>query len=221
MSNQILDPGVDKDELPDPQDFSMLHMNGNLLCAIDVETTGLECGVHDVIELAIVPLNHLIEPFKKYKPLVMKIKPRRPENAVSRAMKKSGLTMTDIMMYGQDPWKAADIVEEWFEKLQLPVRHNIIPLAHNWPFDREFLIEWLGIKTFQYVFNGHYRDTMALAGFFNDRSYDQKKPYVYSKMGLEALCNRLGVDNKMPHRALYDCLATAEIYKKFVTQLHV
>lgn len=221
MSNQIHDPGVEPDQLPDANDFSMLHMNGHLLCAIDVETTGLDCGTHDIVELAIVPLNHMIEPYKKYRPLVMKIKPRRPENINPKALGKSGLSLADIMLYGQDPWKAADYVEDWFEKLQLPIRHNIIPLAHNWPFDREFLIEWLGIKSFQYLFNGHYRDTMALAGFLNDRAYDKKEPYTFNRLGLEAMCIKLGVDNKMPHRALYDCLATAEIYKRFVTAMHL
>lgn len=198
-------------------EFSMVHTNGNLLCAIDVETTGVVCGTHDITEIAIVPLNHLIEPFKKYRPFHMKLKPKRPENADKRALGKSGMNLADLMVSGFDPWKAADMLEEWFQRLELPIKHNIIPLAHNWPFDREMIKEWLGHENFNHIFNGHYRDTMMIASFLNDRAYDKKEPYAYARIGLEALCQRLGIENKMPHRALYDCFATAEIYKKFVT----
>lgn len=226
MSNSIHDPGVPIEELPnkllgDLNDFSMLHMNGHLLCAVDVETTGREVGTHDIVEIAIVPLNHLIEPYKKYRPFHMKLKPKRPENVDNRALGKSGLKLADLILDGFDPWKAADYLEEWFNRLNLPIRHNLVPLAHNWPFDRDFIKEWLGPLTFEYIFHGHYRDTMQIASFLNDRAYDKKEPYVYAKIGLEALCLRMGIENKMPHRALYDCLATAEIYKKFVTQFSI
>lgn len=208
-------------EIPDPNDFSMLHLNGNLLCVVDVETTGKEVGKHDITEIAIVPLNHLIEPYKKYRPFHMKLKPRRPENTDPMALGKVGHKLADLILDGFDPWKAADLLEEWFIRLNLPMKHSIVPLAHNWPFDREFIKEWLGPTTFEFIFHGHYRDTMQIAAFLNDRAYDKKQTYEYSKIGLEALCARLCVENKMPHRALYDCLATAEIYKKFVTQFTI
>lgn len=202
-------------------DFNMLHTNGHLLCALDVETTGLEPGVNDILEIAIIPLNHKLEPYKSKKPFYMKLKPKRPETAKSRAMNVSGLSLADCMLNGMDPYKAADLLEVWFNKLELPIRHQIMPLAHNWPFDRDFIIDWLGPLNFAHIFHGHYRDTMTISSFLNDRAFERSEPYAYSKLSLPALCNRLGVENKMEHRALYDSLATAECYKKLVRLFNI
>jgi DNA polymerase III epsilon subunit-like protein len=184
-----------------------------------VETTGLIPGTHDIIEIAIVPLNKFIEPYKHYKPFVMLLKPKRFENWEGGAENVNGLTKAEVMLRGYDPWKAADMIEEWFDRLELGPQKQLIPLAHNWPFDREFIKEWLGPKTFEYIFSGHFRDTMSMALFHNDRMFHKSENYEFAKVGLKAVCNRLNVDNKMSHRALYDCLATAECYKKLCTDV--
>lgn len=197
------------------QSASMLHLNGHILCAVDVETTGLDPQKNDLVEVCVLPLDHNIEPHRQHKPFSMMLKPvKEPINPNRNP--QNGLTAVQIMSYGQDPYRAADLLEEWFHALKLPPKKQIIPLAHNWVFDRDFLIEWLGPLNFQYIFNGHYRDTMTIAAFHNDRKHSQGEQYDFSRIGLGSMCEKLNVENKMAHRALYDCLATAEVYKRLV-----
>jgi DNA polymerase III epsilon subunit-like protein len=204
------------------QDFNMVHTNDNLICAIDVETTGLDPEKHDLTEVAVIPLNHLFEPNKKYRPFNPILQPKQPENANKRALTLSGFKLAELMLNGHDPWRAADAFEEWFHKLGLPPQKKIIPLAHNWPFDRMFLRQWLGPLTFDHIFHPHYRDTMTIASFLNDRAYDRSdKFYPHPKLSLGALCVQMSIENRRAHRAIYDCLATAEVYKKFVTRMTI
>ena len=194
---------------------SMLHLNGHLLCAVDVETTGLDPKEDDLVEVCVLPLDHNLQPHQRYKAFNTMLKPiKKP---IGNRNPKNGLTSVEIMQYGLDNYRAADLLEEWFNNLKLPPKKQIIPLAHNWVFDRDFLIEWLGPLNFQYIFNGHYRDTMTIGAFHNDRKHNQSEPYDFARISLGAMCERLEVENKMAHRALYDCLATAEVYKKLVT----
>ena len=41
---------------------SMQHWNGNQLCVVDVETTGLDLFWHEIIQLCILPLDSDINP---------------------------------------------------------------------------------------------------------------------------------------------------------------
>lgn len=207
--------------MSDNIDKSMIHLNGNVLCAVDVETTGLVCGTHDIWEVAILPLDHDFKPNKKHKYFSMQIKPKRPENADPKALRISKVTLADILVEGQDPWKAADMLEEWFDRLNLGVGRQLVPLAHNWPFDKAFLLEWLGPATFNYIFHYHYRDSMVAASFINDRAYDQAEQIPWGRIGMGSMCNYFNVENKTAHRALSDCVATAEVYGKMVRMLKV
>ncbi|MBN2022375.1 MAG: hypothetical protein JW809_06230 [Pirellulales bacterium] len=42
----------------------LVHLNGNLLASIDLETTGLQAGHHEPIQIAVVPLNSGIRPLE-------------------------------------------------------------------------------------------------------------------------------------------------------------
>jgi DNA polymerase III epsilon subunit-like protein len=72
----------------------MVHLNGNLLCAVDVETTGIIPGFHDLIQVAALPLNADLEPLKTVPPFYMNLKPEYPERADYRAKKVTGLSIS-------------------------------------------------------------------------------------------------------------------------------
>ena len=75
------------------------------------------------------------------------------------------------------------------------------------------MLDWLGEETFEQLFSPHYRDTMTVTLFANDLADMRGEKYPYNQHSLRHLCNQTGVHNEKPHDALYDCLATAEVYR--------
>lgn len=199
---------------------SMQHLNGNLLCAIDVETTGFDPQKNDVIQLCVLPLDAEIRPLKSVMPFFVEMIPKRPQNVDREASKVHRLNMAEIMSRGIDPWKAVDLFDEWFQNLGLPINKKITPLAHNWPFDREFVKEWIGGPiSFEGYFHHLYRDSMAASIFMNDRADFRGARYPYPKNSLSYLGTIFGVENQKAHDALQDCITTAEIYRRLILDL--
>ncbi len=61
------------------------HFNGNLFCAVDIETTGLHFPKHDIIQISIIPIAPDLSVNKKLPFFHCLIKPRRPENISEEA----------------------------------------------------------------------------------------------------------------------------------------
>lgn len=192
----------------------MKHLNGDILCAIDTETTGVNPDEDSIWDLCLIPLDARLDRHPTIKPFQAMMKPSTPFQ--KGALNLSGLTAAEIINTGHDPFKVADLFENWFEKMNLPQGKKIVPLAHNWPFDREFLIQWLGRASFNHYFSGEYRCTYQLACFHNDRKWFKSDPYEFSRKSLGACASRLGIDPIGLHRATSDCLLTIEVYKKLV-----
>src|SRR4030042_166775 len=134
------------------------HLNGNLLCAVDCETTGLIPGKHDIWQICVLPLDADIKPLKTIMPFYVELRVKRPENIDHKAIKIAKVNWLEKQTRALEPFMAADLFDEWFEKLGLPLGKKIVPLGQNWPFDREFILEWLGHETFHQLFFPHYRD---------------------------------------------------------------
>lgn len=196
---------------------TMVHLNGNLLCAIDVETTGTNPQLHDIWQIAILPLDASIRPLKTVMPFYLDMQLKHPENVDPKALQISRANLTDLQLRAVDPWKGVDLFIEWFERLRLPEKKKIAPLASNWLFDRDFLVEWLGIESFNYYFHFHYRDTQASALFMNDRADRHMERVPHPKVGLSYLSNLYSIKNLKAHDALQDCLTTAEVYSRMVS----
>lgn len=201
----------------------MMHLNGHMIASIDVETTGFHAGYHDVVQVAVLLLNDDMEPHSQVMPFYVDMKPKRPENIDPDALKVSRLDFAYLVQRAADPYDMAEKFEEWFEELisrgLLPVRKRIVPLAQNWVFDRGFMIDWLGAKTFEYIFHPWYRDTLPVAQYLNDKhgwdvgqSFPWKVPFPKSNLGY--ICSQMGVKNAKAHDALQDCVATAECYRR-------
>jgi DNA polymerase III epsilon subunit-like protein len=67
-----------------------------------------------------------------------------------------------------DKYTAADLFLDWVEKLDMPERKRISPLAHNWAFDREFIKDWLCPTAFDEIIDGRYRETKGAATLISD-----------------------------------------------------
>lgn len=192
---------------------SMVHLNGDLLCVIDCETTGLRPHYNDLIQICILPLDSDMKPLKTVTPFYQHMKAARPENVDAKALEVNKIDFFHLQQTAFDPDKVADIFDDWFQKLKLPFGKKIQPLAQNWAFDREFIIDWLGVTAFESYFDRRYRDTMSTALFLNDVADTHNEPYPFPKCSLKYIASQLKLDYSGAHDAMIDCMITAEAYR--------
>lgn len=199
--------------------ISSVHLNGNLLCAIDTETTGLIPGYHDIIQIAILPLTPDYRPnTREFPAFNLKLKPRRPENASPEAMRVNRRKIADCINHGMDPDTAVDRLQEWFEKLRLAPNKRIVPLGANYAnHDKPFIVDWVGgYLNYNALFRNDDRDVQRAANFINDACDWHSVKIPFPKTKVSYLCSLLSVENMAAHDAMSDCLATAEIYRKLM-----
>lgn len=202
---------------------SMEHWNGNQMVVIDTETTGLEAGWHEMIQVCMLPLDSNLNPRKDVNPFYILVKPDHPERADKKAMEVNQLTFAEIGQKGHDRIAAIDLFQKWVEKLGLPYtkygnRKQIIPLGQNYAFDKGFIEHWLGVDMYVTNFYRQYRDTMIAANFLNDRAAFHAEAVPFPKQNLSYLATKFGLDTTGAHDALADCLMTAKVYQKMIAQ---
>ena len=197
----------------------VVHANGNLICSLDWETTGKVPGHHEIVQVAIVPLDNNLKPLDSIRPFYQNIKPLHPERVEPQAMRTNRLSLSELVQFAPEPGKVADLLREWFEALDLPQSKKLMPLAHNWAFESAFTINWLGDDEKDAIFHPHVRDSMRLATAINDLCAFHGGKLPFPSVSLETLCNKLKVENLSPHDALSDSLATAECYRRLICML--
>jgi DNA polymerase III epsilon subunit-like protein len=194
----------------------MVHLNGNILACVDVETTGLRAGYHDIHQIAVLPLDTDIKPLKGVLPFALDIKIRHPDRIEKKAIQITRAEFVRRQQHAVDYFTAADLFDDWFVRLDLPIYKKLMPMAQNWPFDKGFLVDWLGNESFEQFFHPHFRDTMPVAAFHSDLMSFREQPYLFQKFALRYLCNALEVTNHKAHDALQDTIATAECYRRML-----
>jgi len=202
----------------------MKHLNGDLICAIDLETTGLDPNKNEAYEIAVIPLDSQLKPRRDIIPFHLIMRPGRCwiENGQlvgefeAEAVKMNKETFMLALREGIDTDEAIDHFERWFDSLNLAHGKRIIPLGQNYAFDKSFLQAWMGVKHYEYFFHYHYRDTMHVALFLNDLAWFNGEPIPLPKVSLRYLCSQLKVRNDKPHSAIADAMAEAEIYRQLI-----
>lgn len=194
---------------------TLIHNNGNMLCAIDCETTGLIAGFHNLIQICVLPLDSFFKPMTGIYPFYHQIKMKRPENVDPEAMRVNQMDLNEVQMKGLDPWDAIDHFEEWVNRLELDPKKKVVPLAQNWAFDKGFILDWLG-GSYEHLIDRYARDTMTTSLYLNDRADHQCEPVPFAKSSLRYLCSTLKIENSRAHDALQDCLVTAEVYRRMI-----
>lgn len=200
---------------------SMVHWNGNQVCAIDVETTGLDPMIHEVFQFAVLPLDSNFKIRSDILPFNIYIIPESINTIDPKVWKITNKNLDTIKNHGFDQYTAVTLFEEWCEKLGLPYtqfgnRKKIIPLGHNYSFDQQFMIKLFGQSTYSDLFDYHYKDTMILANGINDMEAAKGKDIPFIKTGLSSLAKKYYVDTTGAHDALVDCKITAEVYRSLV-----
>ena len=200
---------------------SMLHWNGNQMCAVDTETTGLDAHWNEIIQICILPLTSNLEPRKDVLPFCIDMKIDCIERIDPEAMKVNKLDLATIQLRGFDKEKAKDLLREWIVKLNLPITKagtpcKIMPLGQNYAFDRDFIIRWLGIEMYNELFDYHYSDTMTTANYLNDRAAMHGENTPFKKVNLSSLATFYKIDHENKHNALSDCVCCAAVYRKML-----
>jgi len=200
---------------------SMQHWNGHQLCAIDTETTGLDMFWHEMVQICILPLDANIKPRKDVNPFYINLIPDHPERAQKEAMRKNKLDLANLVNKGFDRIAAIDMLTHWIDQLNLPVTaygtpKKIIPLGHNFSFDRGFMMKWLGRDLYDELFHYHYRDTMISANWLNDHAAMRAEQVPFSKTGLQWLCSKLNIESERAHDSLSDCVSTSKVYTQLL-----
>ena len=207
---------------------SASHWNGNILCSIDVETTGLDPLIHEIWQVAIIPLDGNFNMRKDIPPYYIFIKPEYPECVDPKAIIHSKDDFKTALTSGIDHSQAEVTLDHWMEhRLKLPLnkgkynRCKIIPLGHNYGnFDLKFMQAWLG-DNYNEWFDIHYRDTFTICSYLNDATWNKGNTnFPFPRMRLKTLANEFNIecDTKYCHNAMYDARITALIYKKLITR---
>lgn len=203
------------------------HLNRNLLCAVDIETTGLDMNLHEIYEIAIIPLDHKYDPIREepFGPLDLLIKPEYPErirmHGTGSVKNKAKVQLA--IEHGITRNAARDALEMWFNNLNLGMNKRIAPLGQNFQFDAKFLEQFLGMLNFEHYFDmSQLRDTMTLARTMNDLANQIGYSCPFPKVSLPVLCGALDIDPDMygiRHQAMVDALLTREIYPRQLSLL--
>lgn len=193
------------------------HFNQHRLCAIDIETTGLNWRKNSIWQLGIVAIDLHYEVCKDTSPFSVTIKPEEGEEALETCMPRHKKKVAEALVSGVESEEAVTLFEDWIEKeLKLLSEKRILPLAHNWVFERDFLQPWLGVETFDYYFDGRYRDTQVMAAMLLDLDAVKATNYELARIDLGSLCTRYGIDRACPHEALSDALDVIRVYNKLL-----
>ena len=196
------------------------HLNGHLVCAVDVETTGFVAGYHELIQLAVLPLNEHFLPSKTAPPFYANFRIERPETIDPEAMRVHGIDLKKLATDSISQIDGVDYFDKWFDRLNLPIgakdHKKIMPLWSNGSFDKSFIMEWLGYTTYSHYFHFHERDTQSLALEINDRFAYHGEPIPFPRVGLNALASHFNIKNERAHDALSDCYTTCQVYKNLI-----
>lgn len=171
------------------------------LAFIDVETTGLDRDLHEIIELGVVIARMKDGVLTVIDEFDVKIQPEHIENAEPAALRVNGYDPAD--------WLFAVTLEEAMKTFAEKTEGAIF-VAHNVTFDYGFIDS--AFKKTSAVNKMHYHklDTIALAFGILHTNDD------IGKLSLRALCEKYEIENKRAHSAFADAYATYEVFKKLM-----
>ena len=194
------------------------HHNGCMLCAIDIDTTGPDPWFHEILNIAIIPLDSEMRPSKEVLPYALSLTPEYPER-IAKATKKI-VTSTEHSM---DKMSAIDLFDKWVEKLKLPTTKwgtpkKIMPLSHSYVTKQPFITRWMTQEFYDIHFSSSYRDTQVTAAYLNDQTAFHGRVVPYSKIELSWVAHQCHVEHRASEGVLQRARTCAETYRALCGQ---
>jgi len=173
-------------------------MRKNNFAFIDIETTGLDVRIHEILEIGCVIATPELEVIEKFE---LKIKPENIEKADPVALK--------INHYKPEDWEDALSAPEAMKILASKVK-DCIMVGQNVSFDISFIEYNFNKNDIKNPMHYHRLDTMSIAWAKLHRAED------LTHFSLRELCKRFGIKNENSHTGLADAFATYLLYKKLM-----
>ncbi len=167
-----------------------------LIALTDIETTGLDPKIHEIIEIACILFDD--EKFEIINTFEYKIKPEKIEAAAPEAMKVNG--------YNEEEWKDALSLDEVMDKY-IEFTNGATFMAYNVTFDWGFLKE----TGKNFLLHYHRLDLLSMACIKIPREGK-------TSWSMKSVCKYLDIEPEPEiHRALNGVMKEYEIYTELST----
>jgi len=181
---------------------------------IDTETTHLEPSVGEIISLCMIIHDEAFEEIDRY---ITLIKPSKPFSIDPQAMLVNGIDPKELMK-APTAMQVRNSVFPWLEEYQREVTEGkgkgtlerYIPMGHNYPFDRGFLIPFFHPDKYKSFFHYDYRDSKVVAQFMMDSG-----SLPLGSTSLIHLTEKFDIIHK-PHDSFGDTWATLQVYRRLI-----
>lgn len=207
--------------MPSNTFYGMQHINENVLCGVKTLLTGNDPEEHEIIEVAIVPFDITFGLHEAFHLFNMRMRPGnlQPEDDF-KTCKLSRPEISDTCLRAFDRDKVADLLLDWFLNMKLGPKKRIIPLTHNFPVERQNLVNWLGTHGYREIFSEDHRDLMVAAHYMNDRAGCKFEPVPFSKQHLSWIAKKCDVPPIERGTCLSEANQMGETYKRML-QMHL
>lgn len=166
-------------------------MRSNNIAFIDIETTGLNPNIHEIIEICIITDKEIYH---------TKIAPERINWADERALAINGYRAKD--------WINAPSFKHVANKIKTMLEGCTIA-GHNVRFDIDFLNESFSQNGFDIHLGRRSLDTVTLA-------YEHLYPLGLMSLSLDSIRKFLGWSSENSHTALKDCNDTKQLFNYLI-----
>lgn len=170
------------------------------LAITDTETTGLDAGIHEIIEIGLIvveqPTLRILDKFN------VKVKPEHIQTAQKKALQVNG--------YNEKEWAKAWSLKEAMEIYSEKTR-NAIFVAQNVYHDWSFINEAFKKTGAEDLMDYHRIDLFTLG-------WSKKNEFPgLTKFSLSSMCKYFGIEPEpMPHRAFNGAKKAHEVFRNLI-----